>query len=353
MDLNIISFTEKGMQLSLELATKMSESEMTLYTKCTAAVEKGLPDGVQWVQESVSAWTGEQMRAKRPLLFIGACGIAVRAIAAYVTDKLKDGMVLVMDEEGEYVIPLLSGHVGGANEAARQIAACMGAVPVITTATDLQGKFAVDVFACRNGLVPIRKEGIARVSAKVLSGQKITISVPKGHLAGKGTVCEGVRLVPYPPKQETDVVISTQEEKALLLLRPRQYVIGMGCRKDTDPERIEALICQKLQMLQLKDTDIYALASIDRKRQERGLVAWAAVHRVPFYTYSAQELSEISANLHSSEFVREQVGVDNVCERAALRACGAGGSLVCERYAADGITIAIARRKWVIEFDES
>lgn len=99
------------------------------------------------VRNSLSAWAGEQMAARHALIFIGACGIAVRAIAPWIMDKLHDSPVLVADEMGKYVIPLLSGHVGGANELAVRLAGALGAIPVITTATDLHDSFAVDIFA--------------------------------------------------------------------------------------------------------------------------------------------------------------------------------------------------------------
>ena len=105
---------------------------------------------IRYVEEGMGEWAGKQMAEKHTLLFIGACGIAVRAIAPYITDKLHDSAVLVMDEGGNYIIPILSGHVGGANEIAVKIAVEIGAVPVITTATDINGKFAVDLFAKRN-----------------------------------------------------------------------------------------------------------------------------------------------------------------------------------------------------------
>lgn len=132
------------------------------------------------VQESVSVWAGEQMAAHHALVFVGACGIAVRAIAPWITDKLHDSPVLVMDEQGQYVIPLLSGHVGGANELAVRLAGELGAVPVITTATDLHGSFAVDLFAKRNDLWIHNREGIARVSAKYWQARKLPCPYRQG-----------------------------------------------------------------------------------------------------------------------------------------------------------------------------
>lgn len=205
------------------------------------------------VQESVSVWAGEQMAAHHALVFVGACGIAVRAIAPWITDKLHDSPVLVMDEQGQYVIPLLSGHVGGANELAVRLAEELGAVPVITTATDLHGSFAVDLFAKRNDLWIHNREGIARVSAKILAGEKITMSVQTGHLAVDETIPSEIRLCAYPPVEKVDVLIAdnTEEifrkEAAELLLKPKKYILGAGCKKGTDSVKLEAFLRKILE----------------------------------------------------------------------------------------------------------
>lgn len=132
------------------------------------------------VQESVSVWAGEQMAAHHALVFVGACGIAVRAIAPWITDKLHDSPVLVMDEQGQYVIPLLSGHVGGANELAVRLAGELGAVPVITTATDLHGSFAVDLFAKRNDLWIHNREGLPGCRQKYWQARKLPCPYRQG-----------------------------------------------------------------------------------------------------------------------------------------------------------------------------
>lgn len=197
------------------------------------------------VQESVSAWAGEQMVAHHALVFIGASGIAVRAIAPWITDKLHDSPVLVADEMGKYVIPLLSGHVGGANELAVRLAGALGAIPVITTATDLHDSFAVDIFARRNDLRICNREGIAKVSAKVLAGEEITMSVPTGHLAVDETIPPGIRLCAYPPTEKVDVLIADgmeeifRKEAAELLLQPKKYILGVGCKRDTDSTKLD------------------------------------------------------------------------------------------------------------------
>ncbi|MCM1064059.1 MAG: cobalt-precorrin 5A hydrolase [Eubacterium sp.] len=357
MRLSIISFTENGMQLSGKIAQCLNagsgEEAADLYTKCGACRNTVTAFPVSFVESSVGEWAKAQMEAKNALLFIGACGIAVRAIAPFLVDKLHDPPVLVMDEIGKHVIPILSGHMGGANELAELIARRMGAEPVITTATDLNGKFAVDLFAKRNGLAIVNKDGIARVSAKALAGQEITVSVAPGFMgtvAGKDMQADRnvkeVRIVPYPPAQPVDIVITSEDRAfdAAILLKPREYVIGMGCRKGKSEEEIAAFISRTLEELGIPVTQVYALASISLKREEAGLTGWCKRAGVPFLTYTPEELRKVKGTFTGSAFVEAQVGVDNVCERAALRACGESGKLILGKRGENGMTIAAARR---------
>ena len=384
MKLAIISFTENGIKLSQTVAKSLSGRKVTLYTKCSQYTAEDLK--VQRVRESLQVWTAQRMAEGDALLFIGACGIAVRAIAPNLTDKLHDVPVLVMDEEGQYVIPILSGHVGGANELARELADLMDACPVITTATDVQKKFAVDLFAKRNHLEIMNKDGIAKVSAKALAGEQLTIAVRAKNIECYHPkfceVCEedfteaenqllreasmhkqdqeacGVeqplRLVPYVKDQPVDIVVSEMQDNknALIWLRPRRYVVGMGCRKNKASEELLAFYQETLEQAMVEPGEVYALASIDKKKDEPGLLAISERMRIPFFTYTAEELNRVGACVHSSEFVKAQVGVDNVCERAAFAGCGVSGWLIYEKHAFDGMTIAIAERNWSVILDE-
>lgn len=358
MSLSIISFTENGMRLSERMvdniAGSMEKKEIALFTKCSLAKENDTATRVQFVRESIGEWAKVQMEERHTLLFIGACGIAVRAIAPYITDKLQDSPVLVMDESGEYVIPILSGHMGGANEIAMKIALVTGAVPVITTATDINKRFAVDLFAKKNGLHIVNKDGIAKVSSKVLAGKEITLSIEPGHIGENMRKPEGIKLVFYPPKEPVDIVVTTKEtdSQALIYLKPKEYVIGMGCKKGKEAWKIENLIVRSMEKAGITKNQIFALASIDRKKEEEGFLIWSRKERVPFLTFSAEQLQEIKGNFNASAFVKEQVGVDNVCERAALKACGSKGRLIYEKHTEEGMTIAIAKREWRVSFDE-
>ena len=345
MKLSIISFTENGKQLSERIGKLLGgELEIGLYTKCEADIKNDTFSDVLFVKTSVGDWAKEQMREKNALLFIGACGIAVRAVAPFLRDKLHDVPVLVMDEKGKYVIPVLSGHMGGANDLANQIAEKTGAEPVITTATDINSKFAVDLFAKRNNLSIANKDGIVKVSSKVLAGKEITISIEPGY----EITCEepGVRVVSYPPVGFVDVVITSGDDvfDALLYLKPREYVIGIGCKKGKGVEEIDHFILKTLKERGISVRQIFALSSISQKRDEQGIVEWCRREGIPFFTYTAEELQEINGDFTKSLFVKEQVGVDNVCERAAVKACGENGKLLVPKIAENGMTVAIALR---------
>ena len=369
MNISVISFTLSGIRFSQKLADSLENSwkreyaglqrnivvdDIILFTKCSAWSDAETIFSAQYVEESISEWAGKQMQEKNILLFIGACGIAVRSIAPHLTDKMHDSPVLVMDEKGEYVIPILSGHLGGANEIAVEIAGTIGAAPVITTATDINRKFPVDLFAKRNGLFVVNKEGIAQVSSKILAGKDITISIESGHIREGCRLPEGVHMVSYPPEQFVDIVVTAEEKNfdTAVLLRPKEYVIGMGCRREKEADKIEALILRSMKELDIRTEQLLALASIDCKKDEQGFLSWRRKNNLPFFTYTAEQLKDLKGEFQASPFVLATTGVDNVCERAALKGCGDGGKLIYGKHAEDGMTIAIAKREWSVRFDE-
>ena len=383
MKVSIISFTLKGIELSLKIKKAFSgetEEKLCLYTKCSHAekslterklTEKNLAEkdlvesGLSYVEQPLTEWTGEQMKKRRSLLFIGACGIAVRAIAPFLTDKLNDVPVLVMDEQGRFVIPVLAGHVGGANELAVSLAERMGSTPVITTATDLNHCFAVDLFARRNALHIVNKDGIAKVSSRILAGEEVTMAVEEGHfreeeagipgekrLLEEINVPEGIRLVSTESLADVLVAPASYGQGRLLTLRPKEYVIGIGCKRGKAAEQIDHFVHRVLKESGISMEQVAAFVSIDRKKDEEGILWMSSHYGIPFVTYSAEELQQVEGTFHASEFVKSQVGVDNVCERAALRFSGPDGILITGKQAEDGITAAIVKRRWSVSFDE-
>lgn len=288
-----------------------------------------------------------------PALFIGALGICIRSIAPYMDNKLKDIPVLNMDEMGTFVIPVLSGHMGGGNELARELSEALGAIPVITTATDVRNDFAIDMFAKRNNLRIVNKDGIAKVSKKVLSGHPITMLVSNNALP------VDVEIMDYRETCDSKAIsewkgdgnkIKCGYNKALLCLAPKEYVIGIGCRKDKSAEDIKAFVEKCLEEAGINIDCIAYIASIDLKKEERGIIDFARANGIVFVTYSADELNSVEGEFEESEFVRDKTGVGNVCEKAAVL-CG-GGELVYKKKKGDGITVAIAKRDWRLNLNE-
>lgn len=324
--INIISFTRKG----LEVAEKVKEVvPARVYSKCQSISEtESMNKQVMLVEESIGEWTRKMQRKKDPILFVGAMGIAVRAISGGIEDKLSDAPVLVMDELGQYIIPVLAGHVGGANELAVKIANLLGAIPVITTATDVEGAFAVDLWAKENGLGIYNREGIAKVSAKALEGKAIRLSIEN-----------------FPPKN-TDVVVSsdlTYLHQGKILLCPKTYGVGIGCRKETDSDMLEEFVLRTLMEEGISIHEVGAFASIDLKREEEALVRLGKTYHIPFITFTTELLSKAKGEYEESAFVEKTTGVGNVCERAAMLLTGNSGDIVVKKRAENGMTIAVAR----------
>ena len=171
MKLAAICFTNNGIKVLKKLGALLlfKDDNLALYSKCSFAEDEG---GIISVEESLNDWTEKNFRENDALIFVGATGIAVRAIAPFIKDKLTDIPVIVIDENASFVIPILSGHVGGANELSKKIADGLNAEAVITTATDINGKFAVDVFAKKNSLFIVNKDGIKEVFIKDSRGRR-------------------------------------------------------------------------------------------------------------------------------------------------------------------------------------
>ena len=293
--------------------------------------------------EELGEFVEEGFRKRQALLFIGACGIAVRLIAPFVKDKLTDSPVVVMDEKGKFVIPILSGHIGGANNLARKVAKMCGGECVITTETDLEQRFAVDLFAKEEGFRIINREGIAKVSSKVLRENEVTLCVEPGIKIDGTKLPKEVRCVVFPPKEDVDIMISQRETcgyAASIYLVPKKIVVGVGCKKG---KTFEELLQFTREAIAEKTWDnVKAIASIDLKKDEMGLIELANYYRVPFLTFTKEQLKAVEGDFSGSTFVESITGVDNVCERAALCALGENGYLIEKKKAEKGITIAIA-----------
>ena len=337
MDIVIFSFTKTASDLSVTLQNKLSES----YESCISyAMEKyaTCPELTPFpisLKDTVSSY----FKKGNVLIFIGACGIAVRSIAPFIEDKTKDPCVLTIDEKAQYVISLLSGHLGGGNDFAAFVADLLSATPIISTATDLNQRFAVDVFAKKNQLSLSDMKIAKKISATLLDGYQVGIdgnisneTLPEGLTYHNVSLPLGFSITPFSnhcPYKET------------LHLIPRQVVLGIGCKRHTPFEKLHSFVMDILKREHIYLESIACVTSIDLKKEEEAIVSLAKELQVPFFTYSSQELLTVTGDFTSSDFVKNITGVDNVCERSSL-AYSHAKELYLRKTPQDGCTIAIS-----------
>lgn len=291
------------------------------------------------------------------LIFVGACGIAVRKIAPYIKDKQTDPAVICIDELGTYVIPILSGHIGRANAIARYIAEQISSTAVITTATDINGRFSVDSWAARNGFIIDDIKAAKEVSSAILeqdipliSEFKIAGQPPAGIRSEDGNTVRSYNDNADRFRNDIGIYIGCNIRKPFsrtLRLIPKAVHLGIGCRKGTDEDSIRQAVDKVLSEHDIDKRAVKCISSIDIKSGEKGLLDYAEHNNLPINFYSAEELNNLDGDFTSSEFVKGITGVDNVCERAAM--IGAEHLLV-RKNAVNGVTIAAAIEHMEVHF---
>ena len=329
MSTAVIAFTRRGAALGRTLADALGG---TLYVPARFAAEAGAEPA-----EDLNAWTGARWGDCRALVFVGAAGIAVRAIAPHVKDKFSDPAVVSVDEAGRFAVPLLSGHVGGANALAERVAALTGGQAAVSTATDVNGLFAVDVWAREQGLAITDRALAKEVSAALLEGKAVGFASDWGHPCPAG-------LTQGPAEIGVWVTARTGAGpfSRTLRLAPKGLILGVGCRRGTELAAIEEAAAEALAGYE--PLAVAAVATIDLKKDEPGLLAFCAARGLPLLTFSAGELSAVAGDFTPSDFVKGVTGVDNVCERAAA---AAGGRIVVPKLAKNGVTASVAEKRHV------
>ena len=344
VQVHILYFTQAGAALAAKLKRELAPEASVTYKSGKGCCKE---------------WTAEHFRKGNVLVYIGACGIAVRAIAPHIGSKDTDPAVIVIDEKGENVIPILAGHLGGANEWAQKIARLTEGQPVLTTATDVNGIFAVDLFAKDNQLLISDLKKAGRFTASLLEEREASVIIPSKY-ADVIRYEDGIpaELKVYDLSDEqleslqgTNAALITPEaessDKANTPLRliPRCVILGIGCRKGKSYEELRDYVEEALQELGLCREAVCAIASIDVKKEEPGLISLAADFGVPLLTFSAEELEKAELEnwtFAESDRVREHVGTGNVCERAAVSA--GAGKILRGKTAKDGMTICVGMK---------
>lgn len=281
------------------------------------------------------------------LVFIGSCGLTVRGIAPLLQGKDKDPAVLVIDEKGEFVISLLSGHLGGANETTGKLAEALSAQAVITTSTDVHQVFSIDDWCRREGYKIANLDKIVAVSSKLLAGEEVSVL---SEFPISSELPAGLRLSHSKEKADIVIQISADYPKSALAIIVPAVSLGIGCRKNTEKERISTAVEACLEEENVHPLAIARMASIDLKANEPALLAYAEENELPFLTFPASELQKVEGDFSSSDFVKSVTGLDNVCERASLIKIE-GAQQISRKKVYEGVTLALAKIPQEIDFN--
>lgn len=341
MRISIISVTENGKRLSLRLC-ELFEENHAVNRFCHLKHSDSSAESF----DSIYSLTDRLFIISDALIYVCASGIAVRAIARCIRSKASDPAVIVIDDCGKYVIPVLSGHLGGANRLAEIIAAEIGAAAVITTATDIGGLFSPDSFAAANNLIITDLNAAKEVAAAVLDGEKIGfvsdyeyVNMPEQFFSE--SACRiGICV-------STDIYC--KPFGITLNLVPKNIVVGIGCKKNTPIELIERRISEIFCGCGLDMERICCVSTIDIKSDENGIVGYCKKNKLMLHTFSANELMSVEGDFEKSEFVLKITGTDNVCERSAVLC--SGGEIIIRKNAVDGVTIAAAEKAVYLDFE--
>ena len=348
MNAIIFSFTRNGAKISLQLQTYLDSCGFKAGLFTTRRY-KEIDPALKVISPSLQEMCKDAFSRCRLLVFIGATGIAIRSIAPYIRSKTRDPAVISIDEQGKFVIPLLSGHIGGANSLATGIAAFLKAVPVITTATDVNDLFAVDEWAARHHMSIFNMDAAKTFASYLVDCKKVGV---KSDFPIKGELPKGLVLAEEGPVGMAISLRKTvQPFVETVVLRPRVLHLGIGCRRGTSMDKIEEVVIQELTKLKVTLSVVKGIASIDVKKDEQGLLTFAEEYALPLRFYSAEELNAVEGDFTPSAFVAQTVGVDNVCERAAVLD-SSGGRLLLRKIGRNGVTLAIAAEDFVVDFNE-
>lgn len=334
----IISLTDNGRLLSRVIDNNSSYLECDRYSY----YEHSDDDSTSF--NSLKVLVTELFSLYDALIFICACGIAVRMIAPLINSKINDPAVIVIDESGKYVIPILSGHIGGANALSERLAETISAKAIITTATDTNGHFSPDSFAMANNLIISDLNAAKLIAAAVLHGEK----------TGIVTDYEFINLsddIIIDNNCHTGIYVGCNDLKPFpvtLSLIPRNIVIGIGCKRNTPTENIEKAIFFALNKANITFNRVICLSTIDIKANEKGLIEFCNTYNINLCAYSPQELMEVNGDFTSSVFVKSVTGSDNVCERSAIKY--SNGKLLLKKTKCCGVTVAIAEHPIILDF---
>jgi precorrin-4 C11-methyltransferase len=355
----ILIFTQHGVGLARRIAEAFEGQVRIVAPAKTFSVHRPA-EGVELYDTSTPDQVGMLFRDGCPLIAIGSVGLVVRLLAPHVRRKDVDPPVVVVDEGGRFVVPVLSGHLGGANALAERIAARIGAVAVVTTATEALGTLPIDRVAAEEGWQIEDLTAVKAVARCLVDGEPVVVVQECGAAAWQHRLAAATATLAIIPRWEAatpkgyraGVLISDRQiPQALLqtvaptwaICRPASLIVGVGAERDVSPEELNAAVEDVLQAYALSPHSVAAVATLDRKAAEEGFRAWLAQRGWPVVSYTAEQLAQVRAIPNPSEVVARAVGTPGVCEPAALLA-SQHDTLLVPKQKHGRVTVAVARQ---------
>lgn len=332
----IVAITKHGVELSRRLHTVFAQTDLYYMGK----FEKGdeAEKNIQLFSGSVRLLLPALFQQYKGIIMIISLGAVVRMIAPILKDKKTDPAVVVIDDRGENVISVLSGHLGGANELTRAVAAALDARAIITTASDVQKTIPVDLFGSRFGWVWDSPEKLTPVSASVVNEEHVAIVQESGErdwwlydtplpeqIVIYPSIAEALQAQPKAALIVTHRLLEKDEEAILengIVFRPKTVVIGMGCNRGTSAKEIEEVILETLAELNISLKSVKALCTIDLKKDEEGLLEVVDKYGWEFIYYSPEKLNTAMIEA-PSDTVFKYTGAYGVSEPAVRLYTGA------------------------------
>jgi cobalt-precorrin 5A hydrolase len=336
-ELAVVALTPHGLELGRRIAAALGRGEVF-------DVHEGTRDKLQ-----------ELFEAGRPLVCIMALGIVVRLLGPLARHKETDPPVVVIDEAGQFAISVLGGHAGGANVLTKQVARALGALPIITTASDALGLPPIDLIGRDWGWKIERPENLKRVAAAAIRGELIGVYQDAGRQdwwAMFGDWPATFQRIKCWPAQGywagllfiSDLELCALERYPAVVYRPPTLVLGVGCRRGVPCSDFEAMFSDICRSQGFSPLSIGQIATVSLKADEPGLLEFAALHGVPVRSFRVEELAAVDNLPNPSERVRAKIGIPGVAEPAAMLASGSK-TLVVEKQKGERITMALARRE--------
>ncbi len=353
----IIAITKNGVDIALRIKAKMKNWDIYAQEKFKG---KSNSNSINWYSEPTTSLVAKLFNSYNALICIFSLGAVVRLIAPHIKDKKVDPAVLVIDDKARFVISVLSGHLGGANDLARLVASILDATPVITTAADVNETIAVDLLGKEfNWVIDDSTErNVTMLSAAMVNEEPIGIyqdagesSWLKDRMLPKNVTLfnslDELMLSGYKALIITDRVLDKRYDELLnraVVYRPKSLVVGIGLHYDTSKEEIAYAVEHVFKENELSIKSIRNIATLKRPVEVKGLIEFSKEHGIEIKYYSKEDLASVNVP-NPSSIVSMYEGTPSVAEASAL--LDSNGVLIVEkRKFPPNLTIAVARVKY-------